>query len=79
MSSIINIGDVKVGNSYINTTTNQLSIVTKLTSNSIEVLNFADKKLVYSKKEGSGLKGIDSTNWYTIESFNRKYKSSDGK
>jgi len=63
--------DLCIGMKLIRICNNQESIITNLTSNSIEVYNTADKR--FKDKDGK-LTGINSKNWYEFSWFNRKYK-----
>lgn len=63
--------DLFIGLNIINIRTNQISTITNLTSNSIEVFNTANKKLIDKENK---LKGISSTNWYDLSWFNRRFK-----
>jgi hypothetical protein len=64
--------EILVGQEYLNHDSDTISDVVGKTSNSIEMFNRCNKK--NRDKEGK-LKGIDSKNWYTLDDFNRKYKS----
>lgn len=87
IQSDIRMEEIRVGGYFINHSTGQLSTVTDLTSNSIEMFNTANKKSFYKtgqtdadgEAQSSGrLKGFDSKNWYTLENFNREYKRFEG-
>ena len=76
--------DIKIGNEYLNWKTKTLSLVTNLTSNTIEMFNKTDQANRYKagSKDVNGeiqlvgrLRGIDCKNWYTLDSFNRQFKS----
>lgn len=61
------IKDLHIGQELKNKTSNTISIITNLTTNSVEVFNRKASK-----------KGIDCTNWYSIsengkDKFNEKY------
>ena len=60
-----------IGKGLINLKTNQTSVIIKMTENSVEIWNAADEKY----KDSTGKKtGIDSTNWYTLDLLNRKFR-----
>jgi hypothetical protein len=75
--------DLAVGQEYLNWGTKQISEVTALTSNSVELFNKTDRKNCYKsgQKDINGevqtigkRKGIDSKNWYQMDAFNRTFK-----
>lgn len=67
----ITIEQLEIGMECLFLLTNQRSVITNKTKNSVEILNFADKKY---KDKNNKLLGINSKNWYTMEWFNRKFK-----
>jgi hypothetical protein len=70
--------ELSIDMQMLNGITKQNSIITGLSSSSVEVFNEADKKSVRKKmdEEGNyvGLKGISSKNWYDMSQFNRTFK-----
>ena|ERR1035437_10898006 len=74
--------ELEIGMKILNGSTGQESIITGLTSNSVEVYNTADKKSVKQnqKKEDDDdieigkLKGVGSKCWYDMKMFNETFK-----
>lgn len=77
--------DLAIGQEYLNWNTKQLSILTNLTKNSVEMFNTADRKSFYKsgqvdadgEVQRARLKGFDSFQWYTLQDFNRSFKEID--
>lgn len=70
ISSDFTFDEIEVGMEVINGETKQVSRVIGKTSNTIEVFNTADQK---SRDQDGKLKGIDSSNWYNLDGFNRTF------
>jgi hypothetical protein len=82
-------GDVKfedlvIGQEYLHFKTKQVSTVTDLTANSVELFNRTDRKKCYKsgQKDSDGeiqltgkRKGIDNKCWYEMDMFNRTFKT----
>jgi len=75
--------DLAIGQEYLCWATKQVSTVTALSSNSVEMFNKTDRKNCYKsgQKDITGeiqltgkRKGIDAKNWYEMDSFNRTFK-----
>ncbi len=75
-----------IGEEVLNWNTKQLSKITNLTNNSVELYNKADVKSVYKntsinsdgEEEVKGkIRGIGGLNWYAIDQFNRTFKKVD--
>lgn len=78
----LNIEDIIIGQEFINCDTGTISTVISKTSNSIEMFNRADRNNRYltGEKDASGeiqmsrrMKGIDCKQFYTIQSFRKKF------
>lgn len=62
--------ELKVGMKILNVDVDTESEIINKTSSSIETKNFANSK----KKQSEDTRGINCTNWYTLDSFNRTFK-----
>jgi hypothetical protein len=62
----------KIGDQFINLLTNQISLVTNKTENSIELFNTKDGK---KKDQFGNHTGVDCLQWYERSWFERKFKN----
>ena len=65
------INDLQIRQKVLNLLTSQEDHIVNLTKNSVEIFINSDKKSLDSSGK---LKGIDCTNWFTMDVFNRKFK-----
>lgn len=78
----LTIDEINLGEEFINSKLNTISIVTAKTSNSVELFNRTDRNNRYTdgQKDADGevqtgrCKGVDAKNWYTLQDFNRYFK-----
>ena len=85
--------DISVGTYFLNVNSNRLSLVTALTSNSVEMYNKADvahSMKMFKKNKGKSsndwdeeddgkfrVQGKSTRNWYAMDQFNRTFKQVD--
>lgn len=65
--------ELEIGMKVLYVDVNTESEIINKTTNSIETKNYANEKRNSKVKQEDG-KGINCTNWYTLDSFNRTFK-----
>lgn len=66
--------ELEIGMKVLNVEVNTESEIINKTTNSIETKNYANEKRNSKVKKDEDERGINCTNWYTLDSFNRTFK-----